>query len=160
MNIATESMSDAADELWFGNTLIAIRLASAAGQDGICVIEHRAPHGDSPPLHVHRNEDEVFHIIEGNLRFRVDGRDRVAGAGDVLVAPKGIPHTYRIESADGARFLTITRGSDLETMLRGASRPALHHGLPEPAEPTAEMIEALVGLAAANGIDIVGAPLA
>jgi uncharacterized cupin superfamily protein len=33
------------------------------------VLEHRVPHGDSPPLHVHRNEDEVFHVLEGELRF-------------------------------------------------------------------------------------------
>jgi quercetin dioxygenase-like cupin family protein len=159
MNAMTDVKS-AAEALWFGNTRIAVRLASDAGNDGICVIEHQAPHGDSPPLHVHRNEDEVFHVLEGSLRFRVDGRDRTAGVGMVLVAPKGVPHTYRVESAEGARFLTITRGSDLENMLRAASRPALHPGLPAAATPTPEMIEALVGLAAANGIDIVGAPLA
>jgi len=46
---------------WFNNTLVAIQISSHAGADGICVVEHRMPHGDSPPLHVHRNEDEVFH---------------------------------------------------------------------------------------------------
>ncbi len=158
MNAHT-NVAPVADALWFGNTRVAIRLTSAAGQDGICVIEHQAPFGDSPPLHVHRNEDEVFHVLEGSLRFRVDDRELTAGAGETVVAPKAVPHTYRIESAKGARFLTITRGSDLESMVRAASRPALHPGLPEAAVPTSEMVEALMGLAAANGIDIVGASL-
>jgi quercetin dioxygenase-like cupin family protein len=156
---ANKDVESAAEALWFGNTLVAIRLASAVGQDRICIIEHQAPHGDSPPLHVHRNEDEVFHVIEGSLRFRVDGRDPIGGAGAVLVAPKGSPHTYRVESSEGARFLTITRGSDLETMIRAASRPAVHAGLPAATAPTPEMIDALVGIAAANGIDTIGAPL-
>lgn len=27
--------------LWFNNTLVAIQLSSADGEDGICIIEHR-----------------------------------------------------------------------------------------------------------------------
>ena len=71
--------ADAARELrWFGNTLIAVNLSSSAGADGIAVIEHWMPSGDAPPLHVHHREDEVFHIIEGEIRFRVGDREHVA----------------------------------------------------------------------------------
>jgi quercetin dioxygenase-like cupin family protein len=145
--------------LWFNNTLVAIQVASAEGEDGICVIEHRMPHGDSPPLHVHRNEDEVFHILEGRIRFVVDGRERIAGAGETIIAPKGLPHSYRVESPEGAHMLTVTRGSDFETMVRQASRPAERPDLPPAAVPTAQMIEMLTRLCAENGIDLVGPPL-
>lgn len=144
---------------WFNNTLVAIRVSSADGEDGICVVEHRMPHGDSPPLHVHRNEDEVFHILEGRLRFQIDGHERVAAAGETVIAPKGLPHTFRVESAEGARTLTVTRGSDFETVLRQASRPAEAADLPPPAHPAPEMIAALTRICAENGIDIVGPPL-
>ncbi|BCG95338.1 cupin domain-containing protein [Mesorhizobium sp. 131-2-1] len=144
---------------WFNNTLVAIRVSSADGEDGICVVEHRMPHGDSPPLHVHRNEDEVFHILEGRLRFQIDGHEQVAAAGETVIAPKGLPHTFRVESAEGARTLTITRGSDFETMLRQASRPAGGADLPPPMHPSPEMIVALTRICAENGIDIVGPPL-
>ena len=159
VSVAEVTRSAADEALWFGNTLVKIRLSSDAGEDRICVIEHLAAYGDSPPLHVHRNEDEVFQILEGTLTFRVDASNRTAEAGEALVAPKGVPHTYRVESAAGARFLTITRGSDLETMLRAASRPASSCVLPEVTTPTPEMVEGLVRIAAANGIDIVGPPL-
>ncbi|WP_234818672.1 cupin domain-containing protein [Sinorhizobium fredii] len=46
------------------------------------------PYADSPPLHVHRREDEVFHILEGRMRFHIDGRERIAGAGETVIAPK------------------------------------------------------------------------
>lgn len=144
---------------WFNNTLVAIHISSAAGEDGTCVVEHRMPYGDSPPLHVHRHEDEVFHILEGRLRFVIEGHERDAGAGETVIAPKGRPHTYRVESPEGARALTITRGSDFETMLRQTSRPAERPELPPLSQPTPEMIEALTRICAKNGIDIVGPPL-
>ena len=145
--------------LWFNNTLVAIQISSHAGADGICVVEHRMPHGDSAPLHVHRNEDEVFHVLEGRLRFQIDGHERIAVAGETVIAPKGLPHTYRVESPEGARSLTVTCGSDFETILRRASRPAERPELPLQMEPTPEIIAALVQLCASNGIDIVGLPL-
>jgi mannose-6-phosphate isomerase-like protein (cupin superfamily) len=158
MNMRIEA--DASSELrWFGNTVVSVNLPSSAGADGICVIEHRMPFADAPPLHVHHREDEVFVILEGEMRFRVGDREFTARAGDTLLAPKGVPHAYRVESAAGARCLTITTGADFETMVKTASRPAAHPGLPDATAPTPEMIELLTRLCVANGIDIVGPPL-
>ncbi|TIS44406.1 cupin domain-containing protein [Mesorhizobium sp.] len=145
--------------LWFNNTLVAIQVSAADGEDGICVIEHRLPYGDSPPLHVHRNEDEIFHIIEGRMRFQINGHERMVGSGETVIAPKGLPHTFKVESPEGAHTLTVTRGSDFETMVRQASRPAERPNLPPPAEPTPEMIEVLTRICRANGIDILGPPM-
>lgn len=145
--------------LWFNNTLVAIQLSSKDSVDGVCVIEHRLPHGDSPPLHVHRNEDEIFHILGGRLRFLINGHERIACAGETIVAPKGLPHTYQVVSPEGAHTLTITRGSEFETMVRLASRPAARPELPPLSQPSPEMIEALTRLCAGNGIDLVGSPL-
>jgi quercetin dioxygenase-like cupin family protein len=145
--------------LWFGNTLVSIAVPSQTGADRLCVVEHRAPHGDSPPLHVHRNEDEVFRVLAGRVRFKVGDEDRRLAAGDTLLAPKGVPHSYRVESAEGAHWLTITRGADFEGLLRAASRPAEASALPPEAAPSPEMVATLARLAAENGIDIVGPPL-
>jgi len=145
--------------MWFGNTLVTIRVASTTGSDGMCCIEHWMPYGESPPLHVHRNEDEMFHIISGTLRFEIGGRTSFAHAGDTVLAPMGISHSFRVESVDGAHVLTITSGSDFETMLKAASRPALVEDLPTEAQPDAETIARLGALCAQNGIDLVGPPL-
>jgi mannose-6-phosphate isomerase-like protein (cupin superfamily) len=71
------------------------------------VLEHAARRGDSPPLHLHVNEDEIFHILEGDFRFQIGTEERNGQAGDTVLAPKGIPHTYRVESNTG-RWLTVT----------------------------------------------------
>ncbi len=62
--------------LWFLDTPVTVRVAWAENTDHISVLEHRAPAGDSPPLHVHHTEDEVFCVLEGTLRLHVAGQDR------------------------------------------------------------------------------------
>jgi uncharacterized cupin superfamily protein len=124
-----------ANQLWFQNSLVTIRVSMSDGQDGISVLEHRVPHGFSPPLHLHRTEDEVLNVLEGEFRMKVNGQEQRLGAGDVLLVPKGVPHTYRVESVQGGRCLTITARGDFERFVRAVSRPAERSELPEPSGP-------------------------
>jgi quercetin dioxygenase-like cupin family protein len=152
--------SDHLEHLWFLDTRVVVRVRHTDGADGLSVLEHHARQGDSPPLHVHRHEDEVFHILEGDLRFRVGDRDIRAAAGECLLAPKGIPHTYRVESPGGARWLTIVRGGDFEGFVRAFGRPAGRGGLPDPSgPPIPEQAEALARACLRHGIELVGPPL-
>jgi quercetin dioxygenase-like cupin family protein len=143
------------------NTLVTVRVSASEGQDGVSVLEHRVPHGDSPPLHVHQTEDEIFQILDGDFRFVVDGREFRGGAGDIILAPKGKPHSYRVESAQGGHFLITTVGGDFERFVRAMSRPAERPTLPEPTgAPSPDAIQALTAAAAQHGIQFVGPPLA
>ena len=148
-----------AETFWFLNTHITLRRPSHASEDGLSVAEHWMPYGDSPPLHVHHREDEIFHILEGRMRFRVGEADIVAEAGQSLVAPKGVPHSFRVESEGGARVLVMTPGEDFEGFLRDLSRPADAHALPEPQQPTPEMIAKVARAAERRHIRLLGPPL-
>ena len=44
--------------------------------------------------------------------------------GAIVLAPKGVPHTYRVESPQGGRCLTVTVHGDFERFVRAMSRPA------------------------------------
>lgn len=147
------------DRLWFLNTHVIVRIGHAASADGLCLLESRAPHGDSPPRHVHHAEDELFHVLEGDLRFHVGDGEFHVGAGESLLAPKGVPHTYRVESAGGARWLVVVKGGNFERFVRAVSRPAERDGLPDPAAATPEQIEALTSIGRRHGIEMVGPPL-
>lgn len=141
-------------------TLIRVRLSHRDGTDGISVLEQTAPRGDSPPLHLHVDEDEVFHLLEGELRFSMDGQERTVTAGDTVIAPRGTPHTYRVES-DRARWLIITAHRQFEDFVRTMARPAESEDVPPPAgPPPPEAIAALVATANQFGIEILGPPLA
>ena len=153
-------ISNQANNLWFLNTWVTVRVSGSDGQDGISILEHRAPHGDSPPLHIHHTEDEIFHVLEGEFLFKIGEQGYRLGAGEMLLAPKGIPHQYLVESVQGGHWLTVTVPGDFERFVRVMARPAERLELPEPAgAPSAEAVQALTETAAQYGIEIVGPPL-
>ena len=152
-------MPNPTEYLWFLETLVCVRVSHRDGGDRISVLEHAARRGDSPPLHVHLNEDEVFHILEGEFRFQIGTDERNGQAGDTVLAPKGVRHTYRVESKSG-RWLTVTTHGQFEEFVRAMARNAATKELPPiGAPPSHEAIEALTGIANKFGIEIVGPPM-
>ncbi len=148
------------EKLWFLDTLVKIRIAGDANADGMSVIEHAAPHGSSPPLHIHHREDEIFHMLSGEACFVVDGKEIHVRAGDTLLAPKGKPHSFLVTSASGANWLTLTNRGDFERMVRTVSRPAERDELPKRGgRPTREQAEALEAACRENRIELIGPPL-
>lgn len=122
-------------------------------------METFAPRGDSPPLHVHRGEDEIFHVLEGEVRFEVAGEEFRVRAGETVLAPKGVPHTYLVESERG-RWLVVTARGNHERFVRSLSRPAERSELPEPSPPpTPDQREALAAAGREHGLEVVGPPL-
>jgi mannose-6-phosphate isomerase-like protein (cupin superfamily) len=149
-----------AQQLWFLNTLVTVRVRHDEGEDGMSVLERLAPHGDSPPLHIHQTEDEIFHVLEGQLRVRAGDAEVRIGAGETILGPKRVPHTYRVESHEGARWLVITMRGDFERFVRALSRPAERPELPAAqGPPTPEQANAFAAAAREHGIVLVGPPL-
>jgi quercetin dioxygenase-like cupin family protein len=71
------------------------------------VVETVIPPGHSTPLHVHRDEDEVFYVLAGALEL-VCGEERFrAEAGAFAYMPRGIPHTFLGIGEEPARVLVM-----------------------------------------------------
>ena len=51
--------------------------------------------GQSHALHAHQGMDKVYSVVEGEGRFLLEGRELPMRAGDLLVAPDGVPHGVR-----------------------------------------------------------------
>jgi mannose-6-phosphate isomerase-like protein (cupin superfamily) len=148
------------EKLWFLDTFVTMHLSASSNTDNISLTEHRVPYGSSPPLHIHHTEDEVFHMLSGEARFVVGGKEIFVKAGDTLVAPKGVPHTFVVTSPEGASWLNVTNRGDFERMVRAASRAAEHDGLPESAgRPDQAQAAALDAACRANGIELIGPPM-
>jgi mannose-6-phosphate isomerase-like protein (cupin superfamily) len=82
--------------------------------------------GSGPPqMHVHHEDDEAWHVLEGMLRFRFADREVEAVAGTSVFVPAGVPHTY---TADGARYLVVLtpRLRDLIAELQATKDQAQH----------------------------------
>src|SRR5258706_14971251 len=50
------------------------------------------PGGYVPFEHVHINQDEIFHIQEGEIRAMINGQENVGRIGDTVRVPRGIKH--------------------------------------------------------------------
>lgn len=148
------------EAIWMLDGLFRSFREDGAAPGGVNLLEQVLPEGFSPPRHIHHNEDEIFYMIEGEIRFVVGDEPVTVRKGDTLVAPKGIAHTFLVTSPGGARMLTVTTEGEFEAMARAAGRPAEHDGLPpRQAEPAPEQIAKLEAACRANGIEVVGPPL-
>ena len=77
-------------------------------------------------LHVHRSDDEAWHVLEGSLRFRFADREVDAPAGTTVFVPAGTPHTYWV-TAEPSRYLIFLtpRLDHLIARLHRLSDPSL-----------------------------------
>jgi mannose-6-phosphate isomerase-like protein (cupin superfamily) len=51
--------------------------------------------GQAHALHAHAGMDKVYSVVEGEGVFLLEGRELAMRAGDLLVAPEGVPHGVR-----------------------------------------------------------------
>lgn len=141
--------------LWFLHNLTKVRLDAEHSGGTLDVVESVGRHGEMPPLHVHRHEDEYFVILDGELTVYVPGESRRVGAGEAAFAPKGVPHTYRIESQE-ARWLAISSPSGFASFVAAVADPAEMDEMPAPDRPI-DMAR-LEAAAEARGIELLAPP--
>lgn len=48
--------------------------------------------GQSQPVHAHADADKFYFLVSGKARMTVGAETRLAEAGDLIVAPAGVPH--------------------------------------------------------------------
>lgn len=71
------------------------------------------PAGQMPPLHVHHAEDEGFYILAGEVTLFLPGREIDCRPGDFVLAPRGVPHSYRV-GPEPARWLILSSPAGFE----------------------------------------------
>jgi glyoxylate utilization-related uncharacterized protein len=119
------------------------------------LIDMLAPPGDQPPLHVHRDADEGFLVLEGEVALWYGDEHVVLRPGQFANAPAGVPHTYRVTGEERARMVVSSNTGAFAAFVQAYGEPAPRRELPEPAAPDAER---LGRLAAEHGIDLLGPP--
>lgn len=91
---------------WMGTQYaITVTRKDSAGLIGI--FEGVVPVGDGPPIHIHHNEDEVIHVIEGEYEFWLNGETVRRGPGTSVFLPRSVAHTFRVVSDMPGRNLAI-----------------------------------------------------
>jgi quercetin dioxygenase-like cupin family protein len=71
------------------------------------LFEARLEHGKVTPLHTHPDADETMIVLEGEIVMHLDGQQTTLGVGGVTVAPRGVPHAFKVSGPDGTRILCL-----------------------------------------------------
>lgn len=95
----------------FGPTVL---LRSEQTDGVVSVIENRMPVGaQGPPLHRH-DFDEAFYVLEGELTFQLRDELLTAGPGELVFAPRNVPHTLANLSDAPAGYLLVCTPASFE----------------------------------------------
>jgi len=83
-------------------------LVDGAASGGLGVFELTVPPGAMvPPPHSHTDNEECVYVLEGTLRYAVDGEVRDLGPGDWMSTPRGSVHAFSNTGARTARALIM-----------------------------------------------------
>ena len=141
--------------LYHAGNLLDWRLDSADTGGAHAVMESVMVAGMEPPIHVHSREDEIFHVIEGEVTFVAGGREERLGPGGTVFLPRGVPHGFRVEG-DSARALVVMTPGGIEAGFYASGTPTSERRIP--ATPDHIDIDALEAAFADRGITAVGPP--
>ncbi|MEA2348559.1 MAG: hypothetical protein QOG62_2346 [Thermoleophilaceae bacterium] len=142
---------------WFGDSLLEFLVPGSATGGKLFVFRGTFRRGFSPPRHAHTREDEVFHVLDGEASFDIDGERRSAGPGASVYVPLGVPHTFVVESPV-AVLLGIMAPAHFEHLFRSLSRPAAERTLPPPGAGLLD-VEAVIATQESLGTHVVGPPM-
>ena len=140
------------EAIWFLGTVVTIKTAGEETDEAYSIAEHLAPAGFSPPPHIHRNEDEAFYVLEGDVSFFSGDTTFRGGPGAYVRMPRGVPHTFRVEGDAPARLLIMTAPAGFERFVRDSGIPAEDRTAPAP-PPTPADIERMLATAPRYGLE-------
>lgn len=145
------------DARWHAGHLFEFLATTASTGGQFALVRATCRPGFDPPRHVHANEDELWHVLEGTVTFEIGEARTVARPGDTVWSPRGIPHAFRIDSPVVRLLLLITPGGG-ERLFAEFSVPAERLELPPLGEhlPDFQAMGARMG---ELGIGIAGPPL-
>jgi quercetin dioxygenase-like cupin family protein len=123
-----------ARSIWYHGTLMTTHVDSADTNGAFALLEMSGQTGGEPPLHVHDREDELFYVLEGELKVFRGCEELILREGDAGFLPRRVPHTFKITSSF-ARFLIQVTPGGFENYFRELGEPAgglQHKGLRGP----------------------------
>lgn len=91
------------------------RFQLKASDPQIGLMELEGTPGVEPPMHVHRNEDEWYYLLDGEVTFHVGPENYAGRAGSLVFCPRAVPHTFSI-TTPSARMLLLNAPGGFERM--------------------------------------------
>jgi mannose-6-phosphate isomerase-like protein (cupin superfamily) len=101
---ASEDRFGHARSLGFSTFYFKVSGADTGGR--LFLMEHQQMKaGGGPNVHLHWNQDEWFYVIEGEVAFVVGEQRLRLRAGESMLAPRKVPHTFSAVGPASARMM-------------------------------------------------------
>jgi len=112
MDVIASTDGDRADFPRLGNRFV-VRGDATGGR--FALIEHEIPpRALAAPTHTHQHEDEYSFVLEGRVGVLIGAEEAVAGPGELIVKPRGIPHAFWNPGDVPARLLELISPAGFE----------------------------------------------
>jgi quercetin dioxygenase-like cupin family protein len=148
---------DDGEALWFNGALGILKATAEQTEGRFTAYELRLRQGFAAPLHSHKDEDEFFIVLSGDVRLQ-HGEEVVEGTtGSLAYTPRGIAHSFHCDSED-ARLLLLFGPAGVEGFFRDVATPARWLGPPPADEPVKDR-ETLAAIMMQHGQTLLGPPL-
>src|SRR5215211_7166592 len=133
--------------VWYMGNLFGILADSGETGGRFALIETLSRKGTEPPRHTHRNEDEAWYVLEGEVSFYIGDETR-----------RATPGSFGFETEVIRMLILLAPGGPEEHFRdRRFSEPAQALTLPPPPEGPPD-VAALVADMERYGVEVVGPP--
>ena len=140
---------------WWKTGRMTVKAGGGETGHAFAQVENFDPRGTATPPHVHRNEDEAFYVVEGEITVLIGGERIELGAGDYLFAPRDIPHAT-IVTSESAHYITTISPAGLEDLFVELGVPVSEGE--QPVEAALPPMPEVVRRFGAYGVEILGPP--
>jgi quercetin dioxygenase-like cupin family protein len=121
-----------------GERITFLQTARDTGGEKLEIELELSPDGHVPGAHVHPEQEERFHVLEGTMKFRMGMKKIVAGPGDTVIVPAGRTHKFSNGGDGPARArVEVVPALDMEQLFETTTELALEgntnrKGMPKP----------------------------
>jgi quercetin dioxygenase-like cupin family protein len=140
------------DAFWMLGGIYALKAGADETNGAITVMEMTIPPGSGPPPHTHPGGEAVY-VLEGNLRYHIDGEVHEGGPGSFFYIPAGITENFEPAGDGNLRLLVMYIPGGIENFFAEAGEPAQSNELPPPPSEPPDL-ERLVEIGARHGMNI------
>ena len=105
------------ERLQFWGTTIVVRASADTTGGAFTLFEEETPILDTS-RHVHRETDELYHVLEGEHVFACGDEEFTVGPGGTVFLPHGVPHAHRRVVPRTGRLLCATSPAGFEGFFR------------------------------------------
>jgi quercetin dioxygenase-like cupin family protein len=106
---------DEGETVWLRKLGIRFMIGGEETQGDFALVEYLiGARALAAPMHTHEREEEYTHVLEGEVGVQIGEEVLVAGPGDLVFKPRGVPHAFWNASDEPARALEIISPAGFE----------------------------------------------